>query len=819
VHHHSARLRLGGVALASLLAVVSTVGVASSGPSSAATASPTLTVDATAGAHPISPLIYGMNSYGVDQSLATELRIPIERWGGDATTRYNWQQDSSNSGSDWYFMSGSGVANPTPSAGPDALERKDQATGGTTDMTIPVIPWINSSSAANCSFPTTVYGPQQAVDPYLPTCGNGLTTAAQPITDTDIGRNNTANSPAFEAAWVQHLVQTFGTAAEGGVDVYQLDNEPSGWNNTHRDVHPAQTGWDELINLSEQYAAAIKGADPTAAIDGPGDFGWPAYFDDGAPGDNKASHGGQLWQAQYYLQQMAHYQQQHGTRLLDYFDEHYYPTTPTGLTGCIALCEEGDSATQTARLEATRSLWDPTFVENDWIGQYYGDIDLIPRMKSWINQYYPGTKTAITEYNFGALDSMNGALAQADALGIFGAQGLDMADLWSPPSTSQPGAFTFRMYRDYDGKGSGFGDTSVPAESSDQSQLSVYGATRHSDGALTVMVVNKTGVDLTSPLAIANFSGAAAAQAYTYDAANPTAIVQQPNAAVTNGTITRDYSADSITLLVIPKSGTAICPQSAGSQPLPGVAGMASIVVNGCRGYWIVSPAGQIRAFGAAESYGDLSSVSHLDAPIIAITASPDGRGYYLLGADGGVFTFGDARFYGSTGGVRLNAPVVSMASTPSGNGYLIVAKDGGIFTFGDAHFYGSTGDDHLAQPVDGISVAPNDTGYRLVAADGGVFSFGAAPFYGSLGSVHLNKPIIGMASTPDGHGYTLVGSDGGIFAFGDATFFGSLGSVQLTSPIVALAETPDNAGYYLLGGDGGVFTFGAGASYFGGAN
>ena len=66
------------------------------------------------------------------------------------------------------------------------------------------------------------------------------------------------------------------------------------------------------------------------------------------------------------------------------------------------------------------------------------------------------------------------------------------------------------------------------------------------------------------------------------------------------------------------------------------------------------------------------------------------------LAADGGVFTFGDARFYGSTGGMRLNQPIVGMAATPTGHGYWLVASDGGIFSFGDAEFHGSTGGMHL---------------------------------------------------------------------------------------------------------------------------
>jgi hypothetical protein len=553
VSHHYLRKTVPAVAVSLTLVIGMTGLVSSAAP--AVTTGPTLTVDATANVHPISPLIYGMNSYGVDQSMATTLMIPIERWGGDGTTRYNWEQDSSNAGGDWYFMGGSGTSTPTPSAGPDALEAKDKASGGTTDMTIPIIPWINKSSATNCSYPTSVYGPQQSVNPYVNApdgsqCGDGLTTTGTPITDTDIPADSVANSPAFEAAWVSHLVQKFGTAAQGGVGVYQMDNEPSGWDNTHRDVHPAQTGWDELVNLTEAYGAAVKGVDPSASIDGPGDFGWGAYVDDGPPGDNRASHGGSIWEAQYYLQQLALYQKQHGIRLLSYFDEHYYPTTPTGV-GCIALCEEGDAATQAARLQSTRSLWDPTYVENDWIGQYYGDIDLIPRMQSWINQYYPGTKTAITEYNFGALDSMNGALAEADALGIFGAQGLGMADLWSPPTAGQPGAFVFEMYRTYD-----FGNISVHASSSDQSQLSVYAGLRGTTGPLTVMVINKTANALTSSLAISHFSGAATSvHVHTYDASNLTAIVHEANGTISNGTFTTTYPADSITLLALPVSG------------------------------------------------------------------------------------------------------------------------------------------------------------------------------------------------------------------------------------------------------------------------
>jgi hypothetical protein len=52
----------------------------------------------------------------------------------------------------------------------------------------------------------------------------------------------------------------------------------------------------------------------------------------------------------------------------------------------------------------------------------------------------------------------------------------------------------------------------------------------------------------------------------------------------------------------------------------------------------------------------------HLNAPVVGMASTPDGKGYWLVAADGGVFTFGDAAFYGSMGEVHLNAPVVGMA-------------------------------------------------------------------------------------------------------------------------------------------------------------
>jgi hypothetical protein len=219
-------------------------------------------------------------------------------------------------------------------------------------------------------------------------------------------------------------------------------------------------------------------------------------------------------------------------------------------------------------------------------------------------------------------------------------------------------------------------------------------------------------------------------------------------------------------------------------------------------GYWIAGPQGTVTAYGGAPSYGSLASMGiRPEEPIVGLSATPSGHGYWLVAADGGIFSFGDASFHGSTGGIRLNQPVVGMAATPGGGGYWLEAADGGIFSYGDANFYGSTGGIRLNQPIVGMASTPTGHGYWLVAADGGIFSFGDASFYGSTGGLRLNQPIVGMAVTPDGGGYWLVAADGGIFSYGDASFYGSTGGTGAGA--LGMMVDPSSLGYSIIDTDG----------------
>lgn len=190
--------------------------------------------------------------------------------------------------------------------------------------------------------------------------------------------------------------------------------------------------------------------------------------------------------------------------------------------------------------------------------------------------------------------------------------------------------------------------------------------------------------------------------------------------------------------------------------------------------------------------------------------------GYWLLGADGGIFAFGDARFHGSTGNLRLNAPVVAMSAQPNGGGYRFVATDGGIFSYGSAGFHGSMGGKPLNQPVVGMATTRSGKGYWLVARDGGIFAFGDARFHGSMGGTRLNQAIVAMAPTADGNGYWLVAADGGIFAFGSAGFYGSMSGARTSGLITTMAAHPSGGGYYLLSIEGLVYAFGPSSKFLG---
>ena len=581
----------------------------------ATAAGPALSVDAGNQTHAISPDIYGLNAYYLDTASATTANTSIARWGGDDISRYNFQTNTTNSASDWYFENFTGAGNMWGGGSFTGLLSTAHSIGSKTLGTAPVLGWVANSTVGACSFTQAAYPGQQS---YNGTCGDGIdpdgTNRCTNSGGCDIYGSDTIaaitslSKPAptpptasaatlswaqatWAGSWVNSLLtnSSFGNAASGkGVAIWDLDNEPSWWDAVHRDVHPDPFTYDEVTNGGIGTALAIKTVDPTAEVSGPVmDYWWdyfyskkdvesgwsagPCYQPFSNPVDRTA-HGGTPF-IEYYLQQMAAAETTYGKRLLDYVElPTYFAADGAGLT--VA----GDTQTQQARLNSTRVFWDSTYTDPNYPQPNYTTDSnytsscnppaqapqLITMMKNWVAKDYPNTKLAIDEYNFGGLESINGAVTQADILGIFGREGLDLGALWPTDAyTNQgPGDLAFAIYRNYDGKNSTFGDTALNSTSATQGALSVYGALRSSDNAVTVVVINKTYGSLTATLSLANLTGnSGTAQAYLLSSANLNAIVAQPTVTVTpppTGSTTSaitnyNFPAQSITLFVVPR--------------------------------------------------------------------------------------------------------------------------------------------------------------------------------------------------------------------------------------------------------------------------
>jgi len=515
----------------------------------------TVQIDPSSNRHAINPNIYGV-AFG-DATTLPQLNVPINRSGGNNTSRYNWQINASNHDSDWYFESIGESSSVAGEAG-DTFISNSKTSGAQPMITIPMVGYVaklgpNRSKLA--SFSQAKYGAQTGSDYWFPDAGNGiLASTGQDVTGNDPNDADVAADSTFQQAWVQHIVGKWGLASAGGLRYYILDNEHSIWHSTHRDVHPVGATMAEISTKMLTYAGMIKTADPGALVVGPEEWGWSGYFYSGYDQQygsqhgwnnlpDRAAHGGMDY-LPWLLSQMKANTVAGGARPLDVFSVHYYPQG--GEYG-----NDTSTTMQLLRNRSTRSLWDPNYVDQSWINT---QVMLIPRLKNWVNTYYyAGTPVAITEYNWGAEGHINGATTQADILGIFGREGLDLAARWTTPGSSTPTFKAFQMYRNYDGQKSTFGETSVSATVPNPDNVSAFAAVRTGDGALTVMVINKYLTGSTPvTLNLGSFSAGPSAHIWQLTASNT--IQPLADVSVVTGTVSAQVPQQSITLFVIPAS-------------------------------------------------------------------------------------------------------------------------------------------------------------------------------------------------------------------------------------------------------------------------
>jgi len=498
-------------------------------------------VDTGADVHPFSPLIFGVANGDAARNAA--IGYPLRRWGGNATTRYNWQVDVHSTASDWYFENIPGASDrahvPPSSNEADAFIGEARAYGADVLLTIPTIGWTPRADSPQqhpyfAGFSVAKYGAQvppnpwsAAVDPWDTDAGSGdCDPATNPspncVAYGDEGRHHLINNdphdtstevgPEFWKSWIAHLQATFGGAASGGVRYYALDNEVMLWNSTHRDVHPDPTTYDETWNNAVAYGGAIKQQDPAALVTGPVTWGYCDLFGSAADGcvsgSDRAAHGGLPFVA-WYLQQVCAHPLPGGARAVDVLDLHYYPQGSN-----VALDDDDSAATAARRLRSLKELYRADWVSESWMSDlgdtdanHYSKPNLIPRVRAWIAQYCPGTKLAITEYNWGNDGTTSGAVAQAELFGIFAREGVDMATRWVAPDAGTKVERAFMLFLNYDGAGAKVQGESVRATSANIDQIGAYA---FRSGARTmVLLTNKTTAAQNVALSFASAPGSA----------------------------------------------------------------------------------------------------------------------------------------------------------------------------------------------------------------------------------------------------------------------------------------------------------------------
>ncbi len=421
---------------------------------------------------PISPYIYGVS--GGELDYLESLRPSMLSWGGNPSTRYNWQLGNAwNAGSDWFYMNGTyGINNGVSAA--DEFLRLAKTLGIQARLAVPTLGWV-AKDRTSCSFPN----PDG-------TCGNADGASCEkPGQIADPLTANTTSTPENIGKWMEHL------ADQPLMPEYiAMDNEPELWGYTHYDVHPECTTYEEVLEKYLATAQAVRNVLPEAQLAGPVACCWYSYWNT-APGPAEQGKEAPADYIAWFLDSLRQHDQAAGQRLLDVLDVHFYPQ------GGV-FNDETDGDTKLRRLRSTRALWDQAYSDESWIDQ---PIYFIPRMQELIDQYYPGTRLGISEWNFGADQDISGALAIADTLGIYGREGVYYAAYWRFPPPDSPGYYAFKLYTNYDDQGSQFGGASVWTGTNSGDAISSYAAYDRQKGSLQIMLIHKN-LDQPVPVSI-----------------------------------------------------------------------------------------------------------------------------------------------------------------------------------------------------------------------------------------------------------------------------------------------------------------------------
>ncbi len=433
-------------------------------------------IDTSQDVHPISPYIYGINDIVPDDMRNVTLaRFGMLRW-----STYNWENNASNTGTyetpnnqnDDGLWGGDVPGEAIRNRVAQMFDR-----GASVWVTIPLI-----GRVAADKIPGTITGAEVEQRFHQTLARKGA-----PFEDPPNLNDRSVFLDEF-VAWLEKKFPSARNEAQPTI-FYGMDSEPDLWTLSLPLLQPSKQTYAGLMSQTTQVASAVKAVAKNALLFGPSPQNYSGFMD--------------LLQApdaqgrdflDYYMGTLAASELPGGVPLVDVLDVHWW-SEASSESGTRIVDGGNDPGLPAARVQAPRSLWDKTYSERSWITRdvLLRPIAFIPSLRDRIASIYPKLRMSFSLYTFGGHQDISGAIAQADALGIFGRERVFAA-------TADPGGSTqsfvragFRMFRDFDGAGGVFGDTSVRTATSDVEKTSIYAAVDEKDNArLTAVLLNKT---------------------------------------------------------------------------------------------------------------------------------------------------------------------------------------------------------------------------------------------------------------------------------------------------------------------------------------
>lgn len=458
----------------------------------------------------ISPLTRGVSG---DIGEFIDAGVTLNSWGGERATRYNYQL-----GNAWNLGRSGAYRNEGVMTTDDLLAdwlAANSDANVASRVAVPGLGWVaRNGDASTCSFSDGDAG--------------GCLTARDfdcsrtgPIADPAVA--NVGSTPPAVGEWISGYVDD-----DVRIDYLAVDNEPERWGVEHYDVHPTCPSYLEIYGTYVAYASKLRSVAPDALLAGPVMCCWFGYDDAPGPpdpgpdaatatdGDPDDTTGLLTW----FLGELSGRDEAaDGGSLLDVVDVHFRPRADV-------VNSRSDPTTDELRIESVGELWSPDGADAFDVADR-SHVQFLRRMRATIDQFSPGLPLMISDWRFGGEDSMSGAIAISEALGIFAQEGVHAAAHADTLAAGTPGWFAFKMFGNYDDRGGSYQGTAFAVAVDDLPDVDVFAA---GDGTtLRLVLINtsperaqRVGLDLGSVETVGG------SMLYTYSSDAPDGIVALP---------------------------------------------------------------------------------------------------------------------------------------------------------------------------------------------------------------------------------------------------------------------------------------------------